>query len=339
LTYQSTAARLTAVVLVAPTITSAAAASGTVGQAFTYQITATGTAPITYTATTLPTGLSLSGDTISGTPTQKGSLNVTLTATNAGGSNTLAIVITIAGTSGGTNTAPTLTSNPSATPNPANVGQAVSFTAAATDAENDLLSYAWDFGDGATGAGASVSHTYTVAGVYTAKVTVSDSIGTDTGLVNVAVSGTSSPTSTDVLKVALKFNFVTTGKDSITMAGTLVLPDGFQPAGKVASVNIGGFEQEYTLNEKGQSTPKGFKLIGRFKDGTLVGTAAKFTFSLKGDLFADFEDSGFTMDEGEDTIDLPVVIQVGEASMIDIVTVNYVVKAAKGVPKTGAAKN
>ncbi len=41
----------------------------------------------------------------------------------------------------------------------------VDFTAAATDPEGDLpLSYAWSFGDGATGTGASVSHTYTTAG-------------------------------------------------------------------------------------------------------------------------------------------------------------------------------
>ena len=37
--------------------------------------------------------------------------------------------------------------------------------------------YAWDFGDGTTGTGASVSHTFATAGAYNAKVTVSDGKG------------------------------------------------------------------------------------------------------------------------------------------------------------------
>ncbi len=37
--------------------------------------------------------------------------------------------------------------------------------------------YAWAFGDGATGAGASIDHTYKVAGLYTATCTVADALG------------------------------------------------------------------------------------------------------------------------------------------------------------------
>ena len=40
------------------------------------------------------------------------------------------------------------------------------------------ISYAWDFGDGATGAGAEVTHIYPQMGVYTAVVTASNSIST-----------------------------------------------------------------------------------------------------------------------------------------------------------------
>ena len=58
-----------------------------------------------------------------------------------------------------------------------NTGQSVDFTAAATDADGDALTYAWDFGDGGTGSGATASHAYTTAGTYTAKVTVTDGKG------------------------------------------------------------------------------------------------------------------------------------------------------------------
>jgi glucose/arabinose dehydrogenase len=45
---------------------------------------------------------------------------------------------------------------------------------ASSDPDNDTLRYSWDFGDGTTGEGVSVEHTYTVKGVYSAVLTVSD---------------------------------------------------------------------------------------------------------------------------------------------------------------------
>lgn len=45
---------------------------------------------------------------------------------------------------------------------------------ASADPEGDTLNYLWDLGDGATGAGATPSHAYTEAGVYTVCLTVDD---------------------------------------------------------------------------------------------------------------------------------------------------------------------
>src|SRR5438045_1395204 len=69
-----------------PVITSATTASGTVGVAFSYQITATNN-PISFNATGLPAGLTVNTSTglISGTPTTAGTYSVTISATNAGG--------------------------------------------------------------------------------------------------------------------------------------------------------------------------------------------------------------------------------------------------------------
>src|SRR5262249_20282629 len=52
----------------APKITSSLSAAGVTGQNFSYRVTVTGTEPITITADTLPAGMSISGDTISGVP-------------------------------------------------------------------------------------------------------------------------------------------------------------------------------------------------------------------------------------------------------------------------------
>lgn len=80
----------------APKITSPLTASGMQNVSFSYNATASGTQPITFTATGLPAGLTLSGSTISGTPTQSGQFMVTLTATNGLGSDPETLVITIA---------------------------------------------------------------------------------------------------------------------------------------------------------------------------------------------------------------------------------------------------
>jgi glucose/arabinose dehydrogenase len=50
----------------------------------------------------------------------------------------------------------------------------VNFQAAATDQENNPLTYSWVFGDGQTGSGATVAHTYAAKGAYIARLTVSD---------------------------------------------------------------------------------------------------------------------------------------------------------------------
>ena len=83
----------------APTITSTSPLpGGTVGTAYSQQLTATGDATITWAVTSgsLPAGLSLSsGGLISGTPTTAGTSSPTITATNGSGSDAKALSITI----------------------------------------------------------------------------------------------------------------------------------------------------------------------------------------------------------------------------------------------------
>jgi len=53
----------------------------------------------------------------------------------------------------------------------------VAFVANAADPDGDTLTVRWDFGDGQTATGASVSHTYTSAGQFTARVMATDPAG------------------------------------------------------------------------------------------------------------------------------------------------------------------
>jgi hypothetical protein len=85
----------------APVITSPTTATGTVGTPFSYQITATNN-PTSFGATGLPPGLKLEtpppsskAGLIDGTPTTPGIYKVTISATNAGGTGTATLIITI----------------------------------------------------------------------------------------------------------------------------------------------------------------------------------------------------------------------------------------------------
>lgn len=83
-----------------PQFTNAAVADAAVSSTFSFKLT-TNPAALTYTATGLPAGLTLTGDTISGTPTQSGTFNVTLVGNNALGDSlpfTLTITVGVAGT-------------------------------------------------------------------------------------------------------------------------------------------------------------------------------------------------------------------------------------------------
>lgn len=78
--------------------------------------------------------------------------------------------------------------------NPTNptVGETVFFTDTTTTNGGPLVSWSWDFGDGTTGAGSSLTHSYTLPGDYTVALTVTDSCGfTATDTDTLTVSGAS----------------------------------------------------------------------------------------------------------------------------------------------------
>jgi PKD repeat protein len=68
------------------------------------------------------------------------------------------------------------------TPSTARAGTELSFDASGsvvsnTPKDNVAVGWAWEFGDGETARGETVTHTYEKAGTYTIKLTVTDSAG------------------------------------------------------------------------------------------------------------------------------------------------------------------
>ena len=82
-----------------------------------------------------------------------------------------------------------------------------------SDPDGNALSYAWTFGDGGEGSGATVSHTYAAAGTYTVQLTVSDGSLSDANTTTADVRlGFLARAFTDHFKIMLK-----TGKPSETI--------------------------------------------------------------------------------------------------------------------------
>ena len=108
-----------------PKITSAASATGTVNEAFAYQITASGE-PTSFGVQGLPAGFAVNPQTgvISGTPKAAGKVSLTLNAYNAAGKGSAALTLTVQAAP------PVITSAATAT---ATVGQAFSYQVAATN--------------------------------------------------------------------------------------------------------------------------------------------------------------------------------------------------------------
>jgi hypothetical protein len=131
-----------------------------------------GTAPFTWSAENLPPGLTLTGATISGTPTVPGTSNITIRITDAGtpqqtAQKTLSLLIVS-----------TLTVT---TPSPLPVGSAGFVYSLNLTALGGVANYAWSIVDGTLppginfGAGGSLAGTPTVTGSFNFTVRVTDS--------------------------------------------------------------------------------------------------------------------------------------------------------------------
>ena len=130
-------------------------------------------------------GATGTGVTAEHTYAAAGSYQVKLTVTdNRGGTATQTATVTVAA---------------------ANVAPVAAFTSATTgltatlngstssDPDGSVAGYAWTFGDGTTGTGASTTHAYTAAGTYTVELTVTDNKGLTNAVskqVTVALSST-----------------------------------------------------------------------------------------------------------------------------------------------------
>jgi autotransporter-associated beta strand protein len=185
-----------------------------------------------------------------------GSYDVSLTVTGPAGANTLTHTgyITI------TSAPPMITTGVTAANAALQVGNLILvvagdtnlFSVGATDSAGGTLGYQWSFGDGVTNAWSAtntVAHAYTTnCGPYTASVTISNGSASVTSNFTVAVA-----CQLHLFKLAPKLNFARTNADGCTVGGAFELPAGASPAGKLATLNIGGAQLSFTVPAKGRA--------------------------------------------------------------------------------------
>jgi hypothetical protein len=129
----------------------------------------------------------------------------------------LDVVVNIGNFAG--NQAPTLSINP--TSGTTNSGTAINFTATASDANGDTLSYCWDFGDTTFSSVANPTKSWTTGGTFTVRCTVSDRKGgTASATATITVVATYIVTNTNdsgagSLRAAINFANANTGSNII----------------------------------------------------------------------------------------------------------------------------
>jgi hypothetical protein len=238
---------------IAPTITSPAfLVTGTVSTLYpTTTFTANGTSPITWgiTSGALPTGLTFSSaGVLSGTPTTTASGSITFAATNAYGSDSRALTLTV-----GANPPNVITSSL----NSGTVNVAYSFTLTAS-----VQSATWTLQSGTLPAGLSLSPGGIISGTPTSVATASGLVFRAT---NSSGSGDSSPMS---LSVNAAGAFSTTAPYALTD----FLPEAVDGSAYSFALSTGGSLDSaipYTWASVGAPLPAGFVL---YPSGNISGT-------------------------------------------------------------------
>ncbi len=139
------------------------------------------------------------------------------------------------------------------------VGQTVTFTASATGGTSPYT-YTITFGDGATGIGSTTTHAYSIAGSYTAKVTVTDSASPKASIsaskivnVQALIPPTLTVPGNQTIIAGTWINFTTTAA-SMNIGGTVSLSATGLPAGSSFNQATGLFSWKPSSSQTGSYT-------------------------------------------------------------------------------------
>lgn len=207
--------------------------------------------------------------------TKSGNFTATLTVTdNSGFSSSDTVAISV------TNTAPIAVASANVTSGPASLAVAFS-SAGSSDADGNIASYLWNFGNGATSTAANPTYTYTTAGTYSATVRVTDNLGASTTSAPVVITVTAPVTYSYISAMTVTKTTTKTG----TYATVTVTVRGSDGAVKRNAVVTGTWSGLTTGTVSGTTNRSG---QFAFKSATTRATSGTFTFTVNGISLAGF---------------------------------------------------
>ncbi len=215
---------------VVPVISSATTASGEVGIAFSYQITATDS-PTSYGAAGLPAGLTVNGTTglISGTPSASGTSTVTLTASNSAGTGSASLTVTIA------IAAPAITSSTTAS---GTAGSSFTYQITATNSPTSFAASGLPAALTVNATTGVISGTPSSAGTSAVILSASNSSGTGDATLTLTINSSSSSSSLTASPTTLAFG--SQPADTTSSAQVVTLTNQGSTAITISSVGFTG---------------------------------------------------------------------------------------------------
>ncbi len=229
-----------------------------------------------------------------------GTFQVTLTVTdNRGGTSSITSPVTV--------TEPNKDPRPEFTTTVDGLGVTVDATGS-SDPDGTIVSYSWAFGDGATGLGATASHSYAQAGTYDVTLTVTDDAGasaTKTIKVTVEKPANVAPTASFAAQAAdLTANFdasASSDSDGSIVSYAWVFGDGATGSGATAThtyAQAGDYQVKLTVTDNQGATGVQTQTVTvSAPTPANVAPTAKFTSSVN-NLAASFDGSGSTDSDG-----------------------------------------
>ena len=303
----------------APTITSSLAVTTPVSLPFSYQIEASNS-PTSYAASNLPTGLTIDTATgvISGTPTTSGLRNISITATNALGSDTQTLVVTVS-------SLPVITSSLSGS---LYTTDSFSYTITASGVpaptfDASGLPSGWTVTNGVI----SNNGTPLTTGTISFQISASNSVGTDTETYTLAVFDQT--TQNDIPLNVVVNKYVNSTPDRVQL---LVIGNG--TAG--STVDMGGmiikdFSSSNASDNGGKYIFNDVPLWSAVPAGTVI------ALSAGSDETEDLDPSDYTLAVNLGTADTPSPYFTLGGGSLDIATTDMVMIKAAGSGVSGVA--
>ena len=209
-------------------------------------------------------------------------------------------------------------------------GEPINFNAGTIDNSGNPVTYAWDFGDGATSTDSSPEHTFAECGPYAVTVTAGNGITTTNSTLNVVV-----PCVLSVTNFHASLKFSRPNQDKCTFKAIPQPSQCTNWLGTTITLDIGGAQFSLTLDAKGRGTSSNATCRFTFNKRTGVcELTAKLSRGTWRDAWAGYGLVNSDTPKSGISVTLPVTLMINDEAFMADKPLRYTAAANK----TGLAK-